>query len=258
MMRMTRLATALAQLKAVAVAAMFSCTSLVPDAKAAPENPCRQYQDGYPNGYSNPDSMELEDKTVSFTNGMPGYRVLSVVTNTRRDRMANIEWEESGSVKTAWVNSWILACVNNDPPSPSLPPFTMGDSLEKALANRQCDLQASSEWAVNPAIGLSRQFTSHRCGLILTFVKNADGNSRLHHGSSSMQGGGGYLLTNEGIGIGTPEVEAVAVYSVFENRSIPQVTIPGRTLSVDGLYDGYIFRIENGVINSIEFGHVRE
>lgn len=222
--------------------------------KAAPADPCRNSGQGYINGYSDPDSLSIEFKVVSFSMGLPSYRVLSAVTNAGGYRMANIEWENNGTVATAWVRSNALFC--NDKEYPSLPPFKTGDSLERSLKNSHCDLEASGEWSLNQATGSdSRRYISRKCGLNLLFVKNTDGVARLHRGIVSIEGGGGYLSTNEGVGIGTPEEEAIREYGF---RIIPEGTKPGKTLSVDGFYKGYIFRIENGLVRTIEFGNVRE
>jgi hypothetical protein len=241
-------------LKACALPFLLLYVGFAADTKAAPADPCRNSGQGYINGYSDPDSLRIEDKVVSFSMGLPSYRVLSAVTNAGGYRMANIEWENNGTVTTAWVSSTALFC--HDKKSPSLPPFKTGDSLERSLQNRQCDLVASSEWTLNQATGSdSRQYISHRCGSNLSFVRNSDGVARLHRGVVSIEGGGGYLSTNEGVGIGTPEEEAIREFGF---RIIHEGTEPGKTLSVDGFYNGYIFRIENGIVRSIEFGNVRE
>jgi hypothetical protein len=244
----------------LSAAAIISNTiniSFLAAAKASPGNPCQSFVGGYPNGYNSPDSNDIQDKTVAFTNGIPSYRVIRAVTNSQGLRMANIEWKESGSIRTAWVNSWALSCQSQKPPKPMIPPFALGDSLDEALASSHCsDLQPSGEWALNPATGSdSRKYVSQKCGVVLTFSRNNSGKTALMHGRSSMQAGGGYLLTNEGIGVGSTEVEAVASYG---SRSIPEFTRAGVVLSVDDAYKGYIFMIENSVINSVEFGLVRE
>lgn len=247
-------------IKFLSAAAIFFNTtniSFLADAKASPGNPCQSFKGGYPNGYNSPDGTDLQDKTVAFTNGFPSYRVIGAVTNSRGLRMANIEWEESGSIRTAWVNSWALSCRSQSLPKPMIPPFALGDSLDEALASSHCsDLQPSGEWALNPATGSdSREYVSQKCGVVLTFSRNNSGRTALMHGRLSMQAGGGYLLTNEGIGVGSTEVEAVASYG---SRSIPEFTRAGVVLSVDDAYKGYIFTIRDSVINSVEFGLVRE
>jgi hypothetical protein len=168
--------------------------------------------------------------------------------------MTKIEWNDNGTVRVAWVSSLALFC--NDRGFPGLPPFKMGDSLEKALNNKLCDLEPSSEWSLNQATGLdSREYISRGCSLKLTFERTRDGGVRLHRGVSFPAGVGVDLSTNEGVRTGSTEDEAISEYV---SRMVPEVSSPGRVLSVDGLYVGYILRVENGLVNAIEFGNVRE